>query len=80
MVFGLQRYTLFFITENIILIIIVIDCLTNKYFSQRGGKLLKILLFSIVEVCEKSNILMLMQHSGNGVENTSRCRFDNLVM
>ena len=80
MVFGLQRYTLFFITENIILIIIVIDCLTNKYFSMRGGKLLKILLFSTVEVCEKSNILMLMQHSGNGVENTSRCRFDNLVM
>ena len=80
MVFGLQRYTLFFITENIILIIIVIDCLTNKYFSMRGGKLLKILLFSTVEVSKKSNILMLMQHSGNGVENTSRCRFDNLVM
>ncbi len=47
---------------------------------MRGGKLLKILLFSTGEVCEKSNILMLMQHSGNGVENTSRCRFDNLVM
>ena len=52
MVFGLQRYTLFFITENIILIIIVIDCFTNKYFFTRGGNLRNIFFFTIVVVVE----------------------------
>lgn len=58
MVFGLQRYTLFFITENIILIIIVIDCFTNKYFFTRGGNLLNIFFFTIVVVVENLDVLI----------------------